>query len=101
MEHSARMNSSVMYKDSRDGGPNFQWYGWDSYFSSVFKPLAGIRKYHHFRFTNEDPGYVYAKEHVSDTEEKRLCVLKRGVSWPPPLPEFLILSLQQGLVRRG
>ena len=31
---------------------------------------------------------MYAKEHVSDTEEKRLCVHKRGVSWPPPLPEF-------------
>ena len=25
---------------------------------------------------------------MSDTEEKRVCVLKRGVSWPRPLPEF-------------
>ena len=31
---------------------------------------------------------MYAKEHVSDTKEKRLCVLKRGISWPAPLPEF-------------
>lgn len=39
IERSARINSSVMYRDSYGGVTNFQWYGWDSYFNSVFKPL--------------------------------------------------------------
>lgn len=49
----------------------------------VFKPLSGIQP-HHLRFTHDDPGHVYVKKHVSYTEAKRVCVLKRGVSWPPP-----------------
>lgn len=39
IEHSTRINSSVMYSDSYGVGTNFQWYGWDSHFNSVFKPL--------------------------------------------------------------
>lgn len=50
--------------------------------------MLGIREYHHLRFTHEDPGHVYVKKHVSDTEEKHVSVLKWGVSWPPALPEF-------------
>ena len=43
---------------------------------------------HNLRFTHEDPGHVYVKNHVSDTEERRVCVLERRVSWHPALPEF-------------
>ena len=93
IERSAIINSSVMYRDSYGGGTNFQWYGWDSYFNSVFKPRLGIQQYHHMRFTHEDPGQVYA--------EKRVCVLKRGVSWLQLCLSSLSLSLQLGLLSRG
>ena len=88
IERSAKINSSIMYRDTHEAEPNFQWYGWDTYFNAVFKPLVGIRKYHHFRFTHEDPGYVYVKVHVSDAEETRVCLLNRGFSWPPAIPAF-------------
>lgn len=31
---------------------------------------------------------MFRSRNVSDTEEKHVCVLKGGVSWPPALPEF-------------
>ena len=77
-----------MYRNTHEAEPNFQWYGWNTYFNAAFKPLVGIRKCHHFRFTHEDPGYVYVKVHVSDAEETRACLLKRGFSWPPAIPAF-------------
>ena len=66
----------------------FNGMGGTPIFNAVFKPLAGIRKYHHFRFTHKDPGYVYVKLHVSDAEETTVCLLKRGFSWPPAIPAF-------------
>ena len=79
----ASINECVVYRDGNGREPNFKWYGWDYFFSEFCKPLKGIRKFHHFRFTKEDPGHVYVKEHVQDQTETRICLLKRGVSWPP------------------
>ena len=33
-----------------------------------FKPLKGIRKLHHFRFSSTEPYTVYVRESINDTE---------------------------------
>lgn len=87
IEHSARINSSVMYRDSFGEETNFQCCGWDSYFNSVFSlcwPFGNIT----ICGLPMRTLVMFMSRKVSDTEEKHVCVLKRGVSWPPALPEF-------------
>ncbi|RUA07217.1 MAG: hypothetical protein DSY43_00315 [Gammaproteobacteria bacterium] len=84
IQRSALINDCIVYREGIGREFNFKWYGWDVFFYQFCKLLKGIRKFHHFRFTGRDPGYVYAKEHVQDTQETRICLLKKGVSWPPP-----------------
>ena len=48
IEKSAKCNKAVLF--------NWEWLDWDAYLLSHFKPIPGIRKYHHFRFSKADPG---------------------------------------------
>ena len=78
---SAKINSVKCYM-CQGTVPTFQWYEWDRFLNRYMTPLKGIRQYHHFRFTKEDPGYVYVRKTVTDSEE-RICLVRRGITWPP------------------
>ena len=62
VEQSAKSNTV-----SRCG--EFQWFSWDAFFNRYFKPVKGIGKFHHFMFTAEEPGILYAKQ-KRDAPEK-------------------------------
>ena len=55
-------------------------YDWFSFLAPHFKRINGIKKYHHFRFTSNNPGVVFMKEY-SDSEEESLELLKDN--WRP------------------
>ncbi|XP_070552474.1 uncharacterized protein [Ptychodera flava] len=78
---SSRVNKVKCY-GSQNSARNFQWFQWDTFFSTFLKPLKGIRYYHHFRFTKDDPGAVYVRKIVTD-DELRVNLVKRNVTWPP------------------
>ncbi|XP_061170719.1 uncharacterized protein LOC133180166 [Saccostrea echinata] len=68
VEQSSVANSTVRY-------PAWQWRERKAFLSEYFKPLKGIRKYHHFCFQSTEPGTVTVKESVS-SEEMKINILK-------------------------
>ena len=46
---------------------------------TLFTPVKGIRRYHHFSFSSEKKGQVSVKC-LSDGEEKTMNILKRGIT---------------------
>ena len=44
-------------------------YDCSSFLGQYFKKLPNIQKFHHFRFSNENPGKVFYKEFVSSPEQ--------------------------------
>lgn len=61
-------------------------YDWRSFLSPFFKPLAGIKKVHHLRFTREEPGVVYARE-FEDTDWEKFQLLRRDGGDAPIQPD--------------
>ncbi|KAI9532047.1 hypothetical protein NQZ68_035384 [Dissostichus eleginoides] len=53
---------------------------WHDFLAPSFRPLPGIRRYHHIRFTSAEPGAVYAKELVDNQEESYMLLRPGGVS---------------------
>ncbi|KAF3837845.1 hypothetical protein F7725_009613 [Dissostichus mawsoni] len=53
---------------------------WHDFLAPSFRPLPGIRRYHHIRFTSAEPGVVYAKELVDNQEESYMLLRPGGVS---------------------
>ena len=43
-------------------------YDWQSHLDGHFKPLPGIKQYHHFRFHGDTPGICYVKCTAEDEE---------------------------------
>ena len=67
-------------------------YNWSSFFEShtIKSALKGISKMQHFRFTADQPGYVFVKT-SSDSPETQIKLLK-DTSWKPDknvLPEVI------------
>ena len=58
-------------------------YDWISFLGQYFKKLPNITKFHHFRFSRENPGMVFYKELVSSPEQS-FMLLKRNVFLPSP-----------------
>lgn len=56
-------------------------YNWKQYFRGAFQSIPLLSQYHHFRFTNTNPGYVYLREYPSSPE---VCfkMLKTGKEIP-------------------
>ncbi|KAI4799131.1 hypothetical protein KUCAC02_017886 [Chaenocephalus aceratus] len=50
---------------------------WHNFLSPSFRPLPGIKRYHHLRFTSAEPGVVYAKE-FEGKEEESFMLLRTG-----------------------
>ena len=67
VNQSASCNYAQVYRYS-DGSSNWKWRNWDVFLAEHFKPLKGIRKLHHFHFSSTEPGTVYVKESIHDTE---------------------------------
>nr|XP_022302539.1 uncharacterized protein LOC111110356 [Crassostrea virginica] len=73
-----------------------QWFRWDAFFSRYFKPVKGIGKFHHFMFTAEEPGIVYAKQTL-DAPEKQIQLFKEGVDVNKMRSEFPEVIMPGGL----
>ena len=58
-----------------DGSVLVPTYDWASFFEKYFKKLPGLKEYHHFRFSNESPGWVFCKRYV-DSEEVEFDLLR-------------------------
>ena len=54
-------------------------YDWASFQEQVFKMVPNIKKYHHFRFSKDEPGQVYFKESKSSPEESLLLLKNRTI----------------------
>ena len=73
---SAKCNRSKRYSNlTVEEERRLVWHRWDEFFSRYFKPVRGIGKYHHFGFSSEEPGVVFAKVGLGDVE-KRIPLLK-------------------------
>ncbi|XP_076088462.1 uncharacterized protein LOC143058871 [Mytilus galloprovincialis] len=77
---SSSSNEVVQY-NQENNEITWQWRDWKSFLSVLFKPVPGIRKYHHFVFRHDKPGIVIVKEKC-DGIEKEINILRR------PLEEF-------------
>ncbi|CAC5399423.1 unnamed protein product [Mytilus coruscus] len=90
-DNSAKCNRSEVYNENDDDENSLKWYRWDYFFTKYFKPLRGMGKFHHFRFTSDEVGFVFARETL-DQPEKRLVFLKESANLPEmftTLPEVI------------
>ncbi|WAR22598.1 hypothetical protein MAR_016572, partial [Mya arenaria] len=44
------------------------FYNWTEFFRTLFKPIPGLTKYHHFRITSSHPGTVFLREYADNQE---------------------------------
>lgn len=44
-------------------------YDWSSFLGQYFKKIPHIKKFHHFRFSKNEPSIVYCKELLSSPEQ--------------------------------
>ena len=73
------------------------WHRWDEFFSRYFKPIHSIGKYHHFQFSSEEPGVVFAKVGLGDVE-KRIPLLKDQVTLSDVLEGTTEVIIPAGLL---
>jgi len=70
-------------------------YDWSSFLAQYFNKLPNVKKYHHFRFSKEEPGKIYFKESSSSREQSfmllkdPLIVPQRGILPSQIKPESL------------
>ena len=55
----------------------------------AFREITNISKYHHFRFTYDEPGIVYLRE-LAQSEEVRFNIFKRNPRFPEYPPQEVI-----------
>ena len=48
-------------------------YDWSTFLGQYFKKLLNIKKFHHFRFSKDEPGVVYCREFLSSPEQAFFC----------------------------
>ena len=78
VQQSAQCNEAQLVVDEL-GNTVVPCYDWSTFLISRFKKLPGIKKGHHFRIPDTEPGVVYVKS-GSDGEEKRHSILKPSVT---------------------
>lgn len=57
-------------------------YDWSAFLGQYFVKFPGIKKFHYFRFSKEEPGKIYFKEY-STSPERSLLLLKHPATLPP------------------
>lgn len=68
---------------THDGHVIVPVYDWSSFLGQYFNKIVNIKKYHHFRFSKNEPGIVYCKEYAGSPEEA-VVWLKNQAVIPPP-----------------
>lgn len=48
-------------------------YNWSAFLEQYFVKLPGIKKFHRFRFSKEEPGKLYFKEYSTSSERSVFC----------------------------
>ena len=71
---------------THDGWEIVPVYDWATFLSQYFAKLANIKKYHHFRFSMEEPGKIYFKEFRSSPECSQMLLKDPAVMPPLVLP---------------
>ena len=67
---------------THDGRVIVPVYDWCTFLGQYFKKITNIKKYHHFRFSKDEPSVVYCREYLTSPEQA--CVLlKDGAVIPP------------------
>ena len=79
VNNSAVCNVAQLVADS-NGQVIVPTYDWKSFLEPHFRKLQSIKKYHHFRFSSDNPSSVFLKVH-GDSEEKEIAFLKSD--WDP------------------
>lgn len=69
---------------THDGKVIVPVYNWSASLGQYFVKLPGIKKFHHFRFSKEEPGKIYFKEY-STSPERSLLLLKDSATLPPAI----------------
>ena len=64
-------------------------YDWASFLAQYFNRLPNIKRYHHFRFSEDEPGKIYFKENSSSHEQS--CMLLKD---PLTVPQRGVLPSQ-------
>ena len=59
----------------KNGERKVFFYKWTEYLKKIFKQLIGVSEYHHFIFTQENPGIVLVKKQI-DSELKIIDISK-------------------------
>ena len=78
----ARVNKSQLV-GTHDGRVIVPVYNWTEFLEHYFTRVPNIKKYHHFRFSKDEPGKVYVKEFSSSAEHSQM-LLKSRTTLPPP-----------------
>ena len=48
-------------------------YNWSAFLEKYFVKFPGIKKFHQFRFSKEEPGKIYFKEYSTSPEHPSFC----------------------------
>ena len=68
---------------THDGRVIVPAYNWSTFLEQYFIKVPNIKRYHHFRFSKDEPGKVYFKEFNSSAEQS-LMLLKNNATLPSP-----------------
>ena len=86
--------NKVQLVGTHDGRSIVPVYDWATYLGQYFKKSAHIKKYHHFRFSEEEPGMIYYKEWITSPEKKVNLLKDKSVL---PSAELPLVIEPQGL----
>ena len=81
--------NKVQLVGTHDGRSIVAVYDWATYLGQYFKKIAHIKKYHHFRFSEEEPGMIYYKEWITSPEKKVNLLKDKSVLPSAELPPVI------------
>jgi len=71
-------------------------YDWSSFLEQFFRRVPNVTRYHHSRFSKDEPGKLYFKESNSSPEHSLMLLKKHGIL---PSPSVLPTKLNPYLHR--
>ncbi|CAC5366757.1 unnamed protein product [Mytilus coruscus] len=86
--------NEVVQHNQENNETTWQWRDWKPFLSALFKPVPGIRKYHHFVFGHDKLCIVIVKEKCNGIE-KEINILRR------PLEQFDPLARPEAIPAAG
>lgn len=83
VESSSTWINKAQFAGTHDGTVIVLVYNWSSFLEWFFKRVPNIKKYHHFRFSKDEPSRVYFKE-LHSSPKQSWCYWKIAQSFPLP-----------------